>query len=160
MDADNSPRYPYVEINGRKWARIAKARGYRKRLMHPRSAMLDNPAAFTALQGGSTLLSVRFVGHIHRGWRDIGLFVNAECAVFPLDRPGYVRVSDYPVLLVPYSPSAFRRFALLYPLEGAINEVTIRMNWLSPYGQDGVWRPNQTRLVPSEELEHPNTRPR
>ena len=153
MGASDGFPVPHLEIDARKWAQIARERGYLSRFHRPLTPMLDRDEAQVALAIGSTLLTVRFEGHLHRRWREIGLFVNGETATFPLAHPSYVAIRDFPVLLLPHSPSTFRRYALLHSAQAALNEVTLRMNWLSPYGQDGVWRPGRTRLVPASELD-------
>jgi len=80
--------------------------------------------------------------------------MNRSFPEFDLSQATFVRVDEMPVLLSVCSPSWWRRYAVLTPVVGAVNEVTLRLNLISPFGQDGVWRPRRTRVIPQDELAH------
>ena len=77
--------------------------------------------------------------------------VNGTIVTFPASQVGVVEVDEFPVLLDPSSSNWLNRYAVLYPVIGAVNEVTMKMSLVSPIGTDGRWLPAMTRVVPENE---------
>lgn len=143
---------PVLQVSTWRWSQLARSREYWKP-SRARVELLERADFPRAIEDGSTLLHVRFVGRRHRRWNTIPVEVNHAWVNFPTERYCCVRILVAPVLLQSDYPFGAGRRAVLTPRPGMVNEVVLRMYRWSPMGHGGVWLVRQTRSVFVDEID-------
>lgn len=128
-------------------SRIGRARGYGVASGPSAVPKISAAQLRQALAEGATFVTVRFE-RASKHKTEMKVVVNNEMWIFPTDEARYLEVEVLPVLLTPFTPSTFRRYGLLSPKVGSINEVVLRVNRFAWVGDDGKWLPELTRVLP------------
>ena len=147
MAAESRP-LPFLEIcSVLEASRIGRARGYGVASGPSPVPTISVAQLRKALAEGTTFVTVRFE-RASKHKTEMKVVVNNEMWIFPTEEVRYLEVKDLPVRLNPFTPSTFRRDAVLSPEVGSINEVVLRVNRFAWVGDDGKWLPELTRVLP------------